>query len=97
MTHDEYLKIANEKVLPAMKGSSCSIVIGAKEPDAKLCMEVGAAVLYDKPIILVIREGQEVSENLKRLAKEIVVCDLEGDSVMEELNRAVKRVIATVQ
>jgi hypothetical protein len=38
-----------------------------------------------------------INPNLKRLAKEIVVCDLEGDSVMEELNRAVKRVIATVQ
>jgi hypothetical protein len=37
-----------QEMLAKMKQSAMSIMILA-EPDAKLCVELGAAILYDKP------------------------------------------------
>jgi hypothetical protein len=44
-------------------------IVPTGEPDLKLVIETGLAVLLDKPIVLVLQPGAEPSENMRRLAR----------------------------
>ena len=68
----DFLFRAQRDMFPKMQASALSLVIGSDEPDAKLALEVGAAVLFDKPLLLVIPAGRVVSASLRRAATEIV-------------------------
>jgi hypothetical protein len=67
--------------LPGMASSAMSVVILTDHPpDPKLCLEIGAAVLLDKPIIVTCARGTVIPANLKRVATSIV----EAESMMSE-------------
>jgi hypothetical protein len=52
------------------------------EPDIKFAVETGLAILYDKPIVLLVMAGAQVPEHLRRVADGIV--ELHGDLDTEE-------------
>lgn len=87
---DDYLKLAEQEMLPKMKGSALVVSIVASEPDIKQCLEIGAAILYDKPIILFVPKDRIVSANLRRIASAIV----QGDN--PKSNAALKDAISNV-
>jgi hypothetical protein len=87
----DFFKHAKEEMLPKMKGSALSVVIAA-EPDIKLCLEVGAAVLYDKPIVVVLPKGRAVGANLKRIASVIVEGEIGDPDFSQRLQDALKAV-----
>ena len=70
------------------------------EPDAKLCLELGAALLFDKPILIVsIGDRFSVPERVLRLATEVVHLE-EGELKTtgpgaERIAAAVKRMTGT--
>lgn len=70
-----YFSRFERDVLPLIKKSAVTVAIGPDDPDAKMCLELGAALLYDKPIVVVIPPGRHVPANLKRVASLV----LEGD------------------
>jgi len=71
----DWLHRAERDMFPKMKGSVLSLVIGTDKPDAKLALEVGAAVLFDKPLIVVLQKGVTIPAGLRRIAHTIVEID----------------------
>jgi len=51
---NRYFAHAAKEVIPAMKDSR---VLSSK-PDPKLCMELGACILLEKPLVLMVPRGQ---------------------------------------
>lgn len=70
---------AEREMFPKMRDSAMSLIIGTSECDAKLALEVGAAVLLDKPLLVVIIPGRTISATLRRVATHVVEIDMFGD------------------
>jgi|SRR6185312_3703550 len=93
---DEFFKHAREVMFPMMKSSALSVTIvppADADPDPKLCMEVGAAILFDKPIILMLPPGRTVPANLRRIASAIVQGDINDPTLQQRLNDAISNVL----
>jgi hypothetical protein len=88
-----YLAHAEKEMLPKMKESAMSVAIVTDAIDPKICMEIGAAVLYDKPLVIVLRPGTKVTANLKRLASTIIEGDMNDPSTHERLQDAITKVL----
>jgi hypothetical protein len=68
----EWLEHAEAEVLPKMHSSAFSIALISRKVDAKLCLEIGAAILLEKPLIVLAMPGAKIPPVLARLAHEIV-------------------------
>lgn len=89
------LKRFAKEVMPQMQDSAISLAIIGK-PDAKLCLEIGAAVLFDKPIIIAVRKGDPVPANIKRVASAIIELDrdnLESPITQQQIQDAITQVL----
>lgn len=91
----EYLKHAEVYTLPQIKKSIFTLSIDpGEEPDAKICFEIGAAILYDKPLVLLVPKGRRIAANLKRVASVIVEGDARDPKTQRKMQDAIKRVMA---
>jgi hypothetical protein len=86
-----------QSTLPQIKESVMMMSIASDEPDAKQCLETGAAVLLDKPIIVIIPPGRQVSTNLKRCASAIIEGNPSEPGFQERLQATIIAVIANDQ
>jgi hypothetical protein len=93
MPMDEFFQRAVDEMFPKMKASCLSVVLVA-DPDPKLCIELGAAILFDKPIVAVVPAGQKIPANLARVASAIVQGDMGDEATKHKLQEAMERVIA---
>jgi nucleoside 2-deoxyribosyltransferase len=75
-----YAEHFRENVAPQMKESTYVMSLVPGEPDVKFAVELGYAIMLDKPIIAVVAVGSTPSEHLVRVADAIV----EGDITTEE-------------
>jgi hypothetical protein len=82
--------------LPAMKESAMCIAIHGEKIDAKMCLEIGAAVLLDKPIIITVVRGAAISPALRRVASEIVEFDPSADG-QKQIQSAIDRVLHRIK
>ena len=87
-----FLRQADEALLPNMKNSALCLSIFGK-PDAKLCLEIGAAILFDKPIILLVPDGEPIPANLKRCAAAIIEGDVKAPRTQERIRDALSSVL----
>lgn len=89
--HDvkEWLEHATTEMMPKMKESALSVAIWTGQPDAKLAVEIGAAILYEKPLILLVTDGH-VPRALERVATAIVRGDPKEPETRERLMRAIQ-------
>lgn len=71
----DWLFRAEREMFPKMEGAAISLVISSEKPDAKLALEVGAAILFGKPLIIVHKKGETVPVNLRRVASAVVEID----------------------
>ena len=93
-----YFRHAKDYLFPKLKGSALSLTILNGDPDPKLCLEIGAAIMFDKPLIVLVPNGTPIPANLKRLAAAIVQGDPLTDSgVYDRLQQAIKEVLANDQ
>ncbi len=93
----DWLFRAARDMFPKMKDSACSVVIGTDQCDAKLALEIGAAVMFNKPIIVALPKGRTIPDGLRRIAAEVVEIDdfnsaSPGPSVIN-LQAALERVL----
>jgi hypothetical protein len=88
----EWLARAEREMFPKMKTSLLSLVI-VSEPDAKLAVEIGAAILFDKPIIVLVPSGTWVSPKLRRIADAIVEIDGSTEEGKEETQKNLREVL----
>lgn len=88
-----YLAHAQEEMFPKMKDSALSITILTDKPDPKVCLELGAAILFDKPLIILVPREMKVPANLKRCAAAIIQGDPNDPAVRAQMQDAISRVI----
>lgn len=88
-----YLEHAAREMIPMMKDSALSIAILNADPDPKLCLEIGAAIMLDKPLIILVPRGERVPANLKRVASRIVFGEPNDPKVQAEIQDAITSVM----
>jgi len=85
--------VSDEVVMP-MKDSAFVATLWNGDIDVKLAVEIGAAVLLDKPIVMLVKPGTKVSKHLATIA----VAILEADMSTEEGRASIaKRLADAVQ
>lgn len=75
---DDYFEHARKDMIPKMRDSALTLTIYSGTVDPKLCLELGAAILLDKPIIVALKRGVAAPANLKRCATRIVEVDYDA-------------------
>lgn len=92
----EFLKHAEDEMFPSMQGSSMCISICDSSADAKLAIELGACLLFDKPLILVVSKTMPIPARLLRLADAVIDLD-DWKANPEKARKTVADVIAKVR
>jgi hypothetical protein len=76
----EFRDFANDRIdnlLPMIQGSSVVISFVPKGPsDVKFALELGFAMMLDKPVILAVHPGTPIPDKLRRIADAIVEADI---------------------
>lgn len=89
-----YLKHAREDMLPKLRSSAVSLTIFNAEPDMKLCCELGAAILLDKPLVILVPDREaKVPANLKRVATALIYGTPDDPAVQTQIRRALDNVL----
>jgi hypothetical protein len=90
----DYSERFRREVLPKLLDSGIFLAIGTNvnEFDVKLATELGAALLCDKPLLVVVPRGRTIGQRLRRAADEIVEdFDVADPAAQERLADAMKR------
>lgn len=74
MTEDEFYADAVKNMFPKLAESAFMLTTGAGDgrPRPEACLQLGAAILMEKPIMVVALKGQRVPDALRRAAHTIV-------------------------
>jgi len=89
----EYSVRVVEEMLPKLTDSRCmAMLLSGTDPDVKMAVELGFALLLDKPLILLVTPNTAVPERLRRAADAIVVGEIQHPNTQKELAAAIKRV-----
>lgn len=88
-----FLRRAKEQMFPKMKNSAISVMI-LGDPDPKLCIELGAAILYDKPILVLVPEDANIPANLTRCASAIIQGNLKDPKTAKRMQEAIDKILA---
>jgi hypothetical protein len=97
MSSDDYFEHARREMFPKMKDSAFCLSI-IDEPDPKLCLEIGAAIMFDKPIMVVVPRGKTVPLSLRTIAHKIVeIEDMQDEASRERVSAAVKEMMQAAQ
>jgi hypothetical protein len=94
MSDSEYFEHARREMFPKLKASALSMVL-LGDPDPKLCLELGASILFNKPIIVLVPAGREVPLSLRTIANKIVEIstpptEADGLAIKRAINEMVK-------
>ncbi|SRR6266702_5205561 len=89
-----YLAHAEREMLPKMKDSAITIALFHDKIDIKQCVEIGAAILFDKPIVVVVCGSKPVPANLKRVASAIVEGNMRDDATKAKIQAALAKVLS---
>ena len=83
----EYERHVLMDMVPKLSESALTIsLVPTDEGDVKFWVELGASIMLDKPIIVVVANDRRLPERLRRVADEIVVGDLMTDEGRKELS-----------
>lgn len=95
---NKYFEHARANMFPAMKDSAFVLSIATNEPDPKLCLEIGAAICFNKPILVVVPRGCSVPLSLRTIAHKIVeIDDMKSAQSQRSLTAAIKEMHDTLQ
>ncbi len=90
---DRFAKHVRETLIPKIEDSNIFVSItpiSKDKVDVKFAIELGLAIMYDKPIIALVQPGMEIPEKLTRVVDKFVEFDLDDptsrDRLMEAIN-----------
>jgi hypothetical protein len=83
-----------DDMIAKMDSSVFSLTIW-EHPTEEMCLQVGAAVCLDKPLILLAPFGTPIPNNLKRIANVIVEGSMDDPTLQARLTEAINHVMAT--
>jgi hypothetical protein len=90
---DDFFEHARREMFPKLKSSAMSLMI-LGEPDPKLCLELGAAILFDKPILVIVPKGRSVPLALRTIANKILEdVDMNDESSQTRLSAAMREMM----
>lgn len=74
----EFQRVVTEGLVPKLKESAVAVAICPSEEgvDAKFCVELGAMIMLDKPIVLVRPNAREIPPKLRLVADHIIEADI---------------------
>jgi hypothetical protein len=86
-----YAEHALTEMVPKLAGSSVAFSLVPQggeyaQGDVKYWVELGAAIMLDKPIVVVAAPGQALPERLVRVADEVVRADLTTEAGQKEFS-----------
>lgn len=92
---DEFVDHFRRDTLHKMIDSAfVASIVPSEGWDVKFAVELGSAIMLDKPLIALIMPGANVSEKLKRVADEIVEADLDTEEGRKTIHEAISRIVA---
>lgn len=77
---EDFYSAAEREMFPLLQSSKMVISLLSGEPDAKSCIELGAAIMFNKPIIVVSFGDVDVPQRLHDIAHAVIHYD-EDESV----------------
>src|SRR5690349_5230576 len=82
----DYSATFRQQVLPKLLDSAVCLSIGAPPGtlDVQQATELGAILLYDKPLLVVVPRGRQVGERLRRAADVVLDDWAAGDPEAEQ-------------
>lgn len=92
----QFLDRFQRDVLPNLRTSHIVVSIcpsGPDGPDAKFMLELGAAVMLDKPLLAVVRPGTKIPEKLARVVDRFVELDENDPNLHARLSEAVQAML----
>lgn len=72
-----------------------SLVPAKEDLDVKFAMELGAAIMLDKPIIAVAMPGVDVPPKLRLIAESVVEADIDTEEGRKDLAAALSDFVGT--
>lgn len=96
---DQFVTHERESTLKQMTDSTfvMSLVPKPGDIDIKFAVELGMAIMLNKPIMALVLPGAEVPEKLRLVADEIVVADLDIDSEKAKIGLAISRMMERIK
>lgn len=97
--HPGFKKFARQIVketMPAMSKSAYVITIAPKgsEADVKLAVEIGLAILMDKPLIVFAPRGRAVGDRLARIADHVILdADMDSEAGREAAMQQLRAIL----
>ena len=92
-TWDEWVDHVRRDAMVKIAGASAFVAIVPEEPDVKAAVELGLAILLDKPIVSVVMPGRGISDHLARVSDRVIYADIDtkegAELVARELRGAV--------
>lgn len=82
--------VRRSDLIEKLGGSHIFITLVPEEPDIKAAVELGLAILFDKPILSVVTPGREISEHLARVSDLIVYADIDTEEGQVALQKEVQ-------
>ena len=69
-----WLEDATKDMMPKMKSSAFVMSLYPRDglPDPKFCMELGAALMMDKPILMIVSDNIAIPQRLRELVTRTV-------------------------
>lgn len=85
---DAWLEHCRTELIPMIADSAFSIQIASSEPDPKIAVELGYMILLDKPLIVVVPEGVEISKHLLKAADYVMPFNTDSATFVIALTEA---------
>lgn len=82
----QFVKHTREDTAKKMASSAFVMSLVPDEVDIKFAVELGLAIMLDKPLMFVLGPGTHIPEHLRRVADKIVVADIdteEGQAIIQ--------------
>ena len=84
-------------LIPKVQGSSLTAIIAPRNgPDIKFSVELGLAIMLDKPLILICEPEQVIPEKLRAIADAVVEVNWRGGDpvrTQEAIREAITKVL----
>jgi hypothetical protein len=96
---DDWAKNIENDLVPKLESSAMvmSLMPRSGKPDAKFAVELGMAIMLDKPIIVMAEPGQAIPSKLSAIADAVVVADLGTEEGKDTLALAINEFLSKLE
>ena len=94
---DDFVRHVRENTVKAMEQSAYVMsLVPEGEPDIKFAVELGLAIMLDKPIIALVMPGTTIPPGLRKVAGAIIEADLDTEDGRRRAAEQMKKAMAAL-